>query len=230
MTHGRAHVADLPAAVAIHDVARPVRPLAGAVGSGHCGLAALGTIWVTRSTANKQITGAREQADREIAANREAADREIAASQKQIDTTVGLERRRIASEGYAFHAMMEAAMARVLTEATEAQSIFQSARASPQAVRSRQACAARRRITKSAFPELREACVRYGGRLTTKFLDLECDIDIFAAQVTFENEHFGVHAGFDEQLAVIEEKAKDLREEAAGMARENAVFAETEPQ
>ena len=34
-------------------------------------LAAIGTIWATRSTASRQITAAREQADRMVAAARE---------------------------------------------------------------------------------------------------------------------------------------------------------------
>ena len=52
-----------------------------------------------------------------------SADREIAASQKQMDPTVRLEQRRAASEGYAFHAMLAAAMTRVLDEANEAEKL-----------------------------------------------------------------------------------------------------------
>ena len=66
-------------------------------------LAGFGTVWVTRHIANRQITASREEADRVIAATRE-----------QTETTVHLERQRVLSEASAFHAMLEAAMARVL--------------------------------------------------------------------------------------------------------------------
>jgi adenine-specific DNA methylase len=56
-----------------------------------------------------------------------AAWRTIRATNREIETTLRLERRRAAREGYAFHAMLEAAMGRVLAEATEAARIFASA-------------------------------------------------------------------------------------------------------
>jgi hypothetical protein len=100
-----------------------------------------------------------------------SADREIAASQKQVDTTVRLERRRAASERYAFHAMLAATMTRVLDQAKEAEKlVFGSL---PTDGNSVDAYEARHLITKLAFTELRAACVNYGGRLTKEFLELE---------------------------------------------------------
>jgi hypothetical protein len=65
------------------------------------------TVVVTMIIARRQIKASRRQADRVIAATRE-----------QTETTLRLERERIASEARAFRAMLEAAMARVLAEAT----------------------------------------------------------------------------------------------------------------
>jgi hypothetical protein len=46
---------------------------------------------------------------------------------------------------------------------------------------SEEAYEVRRCITKGAFAELRAACVRLGGELTSDFLDLEREIDNFAS-------------------------------------------------
>jgi hypothetical protein len=75
-------------------------------------------------------------------------------------------------------------------------------------------------ITKGAFAELRAACVRQGGSLTGEFLDLEREIDSFAAQWEDIIVNAGVsirhgkHAGLGEQLALIERKARALRVKA----------------
>jgi hypothetical protein len=199
--------------------------LAGIFALGAAALTVLGTF----TSANRQIDAANKQAEKVIAASREAADREVAASrdqivlaQKQIEASLRSERRRLAREGYAFHAMVVASMERVLAEAGEAKTIFLSAKASATATSSPQAYEARQHFSKGAFPELRTACVRYGGRLTRELLELERDIDDFrsrtqggAPSAYGAIPQLGLHAGFDDQLANIEAKANHLREEAA---------------
>ena len=58
-----------------------------------------GTIWATIKSASREIAASQPQ---------------TGVAQKQIETTVRLERRRAAREGFAFHAMVSAAMERVL--------------------------------------------------------------------------------------------------------------------
>ena len=85
----------------------------------------------------------------------------------------------------------------------------------------KQAYEGRQHFSKGAFPELRAACVRYGGRITRDLLELESEIDKFASQ-TEEGEQFasgrfaqlGLHAGFLDQLGQIEDKATYLRGKA----------------
>jgi hypothetical protein len=140
--------------------------------------AGFGTILVTMIIARRQIAASREDADRVIAVTREQT-KVIA---KQTATTVHLERQRAAGERYAFHATIWAAMERVLLEASEAKSKFLSAGANENTTTSKQAYEARRHFSKGAFPELRAACVRYGGRITRDLLELERDIDNFASR------------------------------------------------
>jgi hypothetical protein len=83
-------------------------------------VAAIGTIWVTRSTAKKQIAASREEADKVIDVTRE----QTSVTAKQTETTVRLEREREASEASAFHAMLKAAMVRVLDEAAWARKTY----------------------------------------------------------------------------------------------------------
>jgi hypothetical protein len=185
-------------------------------------LAAIGTIWATRSTASRQITAAREQADRMVAAARE----QTRATFKQTETTFDLEQMRNASEALSFHAMLEAAMARVLAEAAWARRTYphivgqaQGASIDAQGA-SVDALTVRQCITKGAFAELRAACIRRGGDLTGEFLDLEREIDGFAMQWEDKIVNAGVlvrwgkHAGLGEQLALIERKAAELRQKA----------------
>jgi hypothetical protein len=61
-----------------------------------------------------------------IRATKRSADREVEASQAQTETTVRLEKERVASEALAFHAMLEAAMKRVLDEADWARKTYAS--------------------------------------------------------------------------------------------------------
>ena len=152
-----------------------------------------------------------------IAATRE----QTRATFRQTETTVDLEQMRNASEALAFHAMLEAAMARVLAEAAWARKAYpdiltQETGASVEALVVRQC------ITKGAFAELRAACVRQGGLLTGEFLGLEREIDSFASQSELGMSPVlqgairkGKHAGLGEQLALIETKARELRQKAA---------------
>ena len=185
-------------------------------------VAALWAIWVTRSTARKQIEASGDDARKVIAATRE-----------QTATTIRLERERIASEARAFHTMLFAAMVRVLDEAAWARkrySQFFPGKAADEAEEanpsfslssSPQAALVRQCITKGAFTELRAACIRRGGDLTGEFLDLEREIDSFALQ--WEDRlvgagaliRMGKHAGLHEQLARIETMANELHDKAA---------------
>jgi hypothetical protein len=140
----------------------------------------------------------------------------------QTETTVHLERERDASEARAFHAMLAAAMDRVLAEAAWARKSYPGAFTETTDAMSVEAGYVRQKcITKGAFAELRAACVRRGGDLTGEFLDLEREIDSFASQ--YEDRptvtqgvtiRMGKLAGLDEQLASIERKADALREKA----------------
>src|ERR1700722_12477387 len=94
---------------------------------------------------------------RTIRATTQSADREVKASQaqtavaqKQIETTLRLERLRVAREGFTFHAMFDAAMARVLAEAADAKT-FSGTGPNLEA----RAYIARTRFSKNAFNELR---------------------------------------------------------------------------
>ncbi len=171
-------------------------------------VAGFGTVVATMIIARRQIDASREEANRIIAATRE-----------QTATTVRLEREREASEASAFHAMLKAAMARVLTEAAWARKTYPH-----MFTKTNQwsdAPAVRQCITKGGFAELRAACVRQGGPLTGEFLDLEREIDSFAMQGEDKviNAGFlvrwGKHAGLREQFALIEAKATALRLKAA---------------
>jgi hypothetical protein len=173
--------------------------------------AAIGAIWVTRSTAKKQIDAAREEADRVIAATRD-----------QTETTVRLEQDRVASEALAFRAMLEAAMTRVLFEAAWARKTYAEPFKPTTDEWSIEAGDVRQCITKGAFAELRAACVRQGGPLTGEFLDLEREIDSFASQckdwtvtgAVTSMVRKGINARLGEQLALIEAAATALHEKA----------------
>ena len=83
-------------------------------------VAAIWAIWVTRLTASKQIEASRVEADRVIDATRE----QTRATFKQTEATVTLDRLHEASEALAFHAMLAAAMDRVLAEAAWAKETY----------------------------------------------------------------------------------------------------------
>jgi hypothetical protein len=164
-------------------------------------LAAGGTIWATIISANREI---------------KASQAQTAAAQKQ-------EQDRLARETSAFHAVLEAAMTRVLAEAAWARNTYpQTFLPQTAGADSVEAYAVRQCITKGAFAELRTACVRRGYSLTGDFLDLEREIDSFALQVgTYAFSpavtmpvQKGKHGGLGDQLAKIEAKATQLRDKA----------------
>jgi hypothetical protein len=158
-------------------------------------IAAFLTIWVTRRIANRQIAASRADADRVITATRD-----------QTKTTIRLQEMRDASEASAFHAMLEAAMARVLAEAASARKTCPQVLTLKEGM-SADGLAVRQCITKGAFAELRAACVTQGGPLTGEFLDLEREIDSFASQwhlvtspMVIETGRKGKHAGLSDSL------------------------------
>jgi hypothetical protein len=161
-------------------------------------LAAVGTIWATIKSANREIAASQAQTD---------------VAQKQIETTIHLARIRAANEARAFHAMLKAAMTGVLTEVAWAKSVYPQLL--PMTVGSRvEALAVRNCITKGAFAELRGACVRQGSPLTGEFLDLERQIDSFVLQLGMSPLSPVIIAGLGKQLDLIEAKAAELRRKA----------------
>jgi predicted nucleotide-binding protein len=134
-----------------------------------------------------------------------------------------LEREPIVSDRHAFYEALEAVMSHLLKETGEAREIFLSAGATDKAVKSPQALEARRHLSRGALHELRPACLRYGGKLTADFLELDRKIEEFASRVeqrrsTYDGgwtDAYGLHDGFEDQLAAIEAKSKHLHKEAA---------------
>jgi multidrug efflux pump subunit AcrA (membrane-fusion protein) len=178
-----------------------------------------------------QVNATRESADKEIAATREAisaAQEQTRVAQEQIAVTLRVERRRIARESFAFLATLEAVMAGVIEDVEAARTIF----VKPSGSHSAPAFAARQQVKKTAFGDLRSACLRLGGQLTAPFLRLDKEIDEFAAQwITIPSAGdptpMGVNAGLLDQLERIELQAVSLREEAGnGMRRCITVLAE----
>ena len=184
----------------------------------------------------RQVKATAEAADKEIAATREAvsaAQEQTRVAQEQIAVTLRVERRRIARESYAFLSMLEAALGTVVEDIEAARRIFapESQHVLGESVPAYQA---RQRIKKTAFADLRSACVRLGGQLTTPFLNLDKMIDNFAADwITVPSAgdpiRMGRNAALDTWLDIIERQAVALREEANnGMKRCTAVLAETQ--
>jgi hypothetical protein len=71
--------------------------------------AGVGAVWATIKSANREIAAAREQTK---------------AAQRQTAVAREIERRRLAREGYAFHAMLEAAMEAVIEDIQAARQIY----------------------------------------------------------------------------------------------------------
>jgi hypothetical protein len=196
-------------------------------------LAGGGTDWGTLRAANRQVKTANDAADREIKAANEAADRQIAAAreqtkaaQHQTAVTREIERRRIAREGYAFHAMLEAAMSAVIADVEAARKLpppspSEVARGNLQ---TREAYIIRQRVKRAGFAELRTAFLRFGGTSTTEFLQLDKEIEDFGAQwiqtyssaTSLPTQPIGTNTGIYEQLDGIERQAKELRNHALG--------------
>jgi hypothetical protein len=162
-------------------------------------VAAAGTIWATISSANREITASKSQ---------------TAVAQEQVATALRLEKRRVAREGYAFCAMIEATMGRVLAEADKGKEI--STRTSQSTGTSTIAYEARQCFSKAGF------------------LDLESEIDSFASKweltpTAGDPLRKGAHTGLLEELNVIKIKANHLRNESsAAMKRATTLLAETE--
>jgi hypothetical protein len=143
-----------------------------------------------------------------------------------------LEHRRIAQETYAFLAALAAAMGTVLDDIEAARAIFgnqSGGRYSPMAY------SARQRIKKTAFEDLRSACLRLGGQLTAPFLHLDNEIDVFASKwynrpgTAGGQIRDGENTGLLSELDEIKEQAFSLRDEASNeMRRCTAILAETQ--
>jgi hypothetical protein len=189
------------------------------------------TVWGTLRAANRQVKSANDAADREIKTATDAANRQISAAQKQTAAaqhqaavTRELERRRIAREGYAFHAVLEAAMSAVIAD-------VEAARKLPpprsDVFETREAYVIRQRVKRAGFIELRHAFLRFGGTRTTEFLQLDKEIEDLSAQCTtpinlgsgFPMSPVGINAGLFEQLDRIEHQAKELLDHAIGGIR-----------
>jgi hypothetical protein len=127
-------------------------------------LAAIGTVWTTINSANREIETAQEQTK---------------AAQRQTAVTREIERRRIAREGYAFHAMLEAAMGAVIEDLEAARKLPPPAAGETYSI---QAHAVRQRVKRTGFSELRSAFLHFGGPLTAQFLQLDKEIEVFAEQ------------------------------------------------
>ena len=70
--------------------------------------AAVGTIWATIKSANREVAASKEQ---------------TAVAQRQIETTLRLDRQRIARERYAFYAMFNATIGRVIADVIKAREV-----------------------------------------------------------------------------------------------------------
>lgn len=171
--------------------------------------AAAGTVWATIKSANREIAAAQEQTQ---------------AAQHQTTVTREIERRRLAREGYAFHAMLEAAVAAVIEDVQAARKLPPPAPSS--GTYSDEAYAVRQRVKRASFAELRNALLRFGERHASEFLQLDKEIEDFAGQSVgrvslpapgaLQSRPVGFNAGLQEQLDRIEQHATDLRGWAAG--------------
>lgn len=152
-----------------------------------------------------------------------AAIMQVAPAQHQTAVTREIERRRIAREGYAFHAMLEAAMGAVIEDVEAARKLPPPSSSSRDNMYSAQAYPERQRVKGAGFAELRNAFLRFGGPKTPQFLQLDKEIEDLAAQAmtTYNSADgfpipIGVNAAFSEQLDRIEQQAIVLRDHAVG--------------
>jgi hypothetical protein len=175
-------------------------------------IAAGATIWGTVKSANRQIKAAQEQ---------------VKAARDQTAVLRDIEDHRLASEAFAFHSMLEAAMGRVIEDARAAE--VMKWRGGTTVAHLTEAYEARRRIKRTGFVELRSGLLRFGGALTTPLLRLDGEIENFAAQVrtqrgnaanAFWEQNFGEVEGLAQSLTSIKQQADALRDEAqTGMER-----------
>ena len=175
-------------------------------------IAGFGTIWVTRDAAKKTIKAANDTADREIA----AAQEQIKVAQRQIDTSLDMERRRTMQEGRAFLEMLVSAMQIVIDDVAIAKALD----VPDNAVSSQNAYSARQQIKKTAFTDLRRACLRNSSDLTGKFLSLDNLIDGLASKCSKGQSTGGMelwlgnNKGLGDELSAIEKAAAEILKDA----------------
>jgi hypothetical protein len=166
-----------------------------------------------------------------------AAGGTILVTRRQTNGMRIRKRRRIASETYAFLAMMEAAAKAVVDDVEAARKLAAPITDDASAgynVRGQVAYVAKTRVKKAGFPELRTACVRYGGQqVTPAFLQLDKAIDDVSAKVFIRQaismEKVGEPVGIIEELNCIAVQAKSLRDEVGPeMQRCIALLAKTQ--
>ena len=127
-------------------------------------IAGAGTVWATIKSANCEIAVA--QAQTKVA-------------QRQTTVTREIEGRRLSREGYASYAMLEAATGTVIEDVEATRKLWPSL---PTDHHSPRAYAARQRVKRAGFAELRGAFLRFGGPLTEPFLRLDEEIDDYSSQ------------------------------------------------
>ena len=135
-----------------------------------------------------------------------------------MDATRSVQQKRDEREEEAFHAMLDAVMARVLADAAKARRTC--TRTNQTTGESDIAYDARQSFAKRAFAEFLLACAKYGRFNTAEFLDLDNAIDEFASKwhelpTAGKEKRVGQHGDLLEEIAAIEAKATRLREEAA---------------
>lgn len=145
-----------------------------------------------------------------------AARIQVKAAQHQTDLMRDVEERRLASEAFAFHTMLEAAMGNVISD-VEAARQFQISDRQP---RSAEAYKVRTSIKRTGFSDLKNGLMRLGGSLAEPLLRLDSEIEHFASLVyTSINTngltiHMGENQGLSDHLDRIEQQANVLRYEA----------------
>ena len=152
-----------------------------------------------------------------IAVTRAAANGQIKVAQKQIEILQKAERRRIARESHAFAETLLASMKLVAEEVGEA--LRMAASVPDDSAASVPAYDVRHRITKSGFSDLRAALIRLGGELAEPLLQLDGQIDHYAAQCFPQSTgtnlaRMGKHEGLRDELGRISKIAAWLADEA----------------
>ncbi len=162
-----------------------------------------------------------------------SAKKEVASTQAQTEAMLRVERQRIAREAFSFFAMLEAAMATLIEDVDAARNIVSEEK--DDGPDSEMAYAARQRLKKTAFADLRSAFLRFGGLMTLQFLRLDKEIDALGAQWRVAPDRSGTPKnmgrvrGLRRELDSIELRAKSLRDDAAGETKRcTALLAETE--